>query len=141
MTVALRRRVRWSSLALLLASSTACGHIVAVVSAKSTVVTLTRAQVADIFLGRSRRFPDGNRAVPIDQPPGSLARAEFYVNLVGKTSAQLEEYWSKIIFTGRGQPPQSAPTSAEVKRWLTENPAAIGYIESDLVDATVKVVF
>src|SRR5437868_1336775 len=41
--------------------------VVAVVSAKSTVLSLNSAQVADIFLGKTSRFPDGSAAVPIDQ--------------------------------------------------------------------------
>ena len=114
--------------------------VVAVVSAKSTVTSLSKAQVADLFLGRTSRFPNGVQAVPIDQADGSAARDEFYAKLVGKTGAQLKAYWAKIIFTGRGQPPPAVSNSVEVKKRLIGNPAAIGYIEQDLVDASVRVV-
>jgi hypothetical protein len=33
------------------------------------------------------------------------------------------------------------PNSSDMKKYLIENPAAIGYIETALVDATVRVVF
>jgi ABC-type phosphate transport system substrate-binding protein len=127
-------------LALSLASAPATADVVAVVSAKSTVTSLSKAQVADLFLGRTSRFPNGVQAVPIDQADGSAARDEFYAKLVGKTGAQLKAYWSKIIFTGRGQPPPAVSNSVEVKKRLIGNPAAIGYIEQDLVDASVRVV-
>jgi ABC-type phosphate transport system substrate-binding protein len=113
---------------------------VAVVSAKSTVTTLSRSQVADIFFGKTTRFPDGSQAVPIDQSEGTLARDDFYVWIAGKSAAQMKAYWSKIIFTGRGQPPKAVANSSETKRVIVANPNTIGYIESKLVDDTLRVV-
>jgi ABC-type phosphate transport system substrate-binding protein len=111
-----------------------------VVSANSTVKTLSKGQVTDIFLGRVSRFPDGAQAVPIDQAEGSAVRDQFYAKVVGKSPAQVKAFWSKIIFTGRGQPPKAVPNSIDVKKRIAENPAVIGYIEAQLVDDTVRVV-
>ena len=127
-------------LALSLVAAPAMADVVAVVSVKSAITVLSRSQLADIFLGKASRFPNGVPAVPIDQADGSAARAEFYAKLDGKSAAQLKAYWSKIIFTGRGQPPPVVANSSEMKRLLVGNPAAIGYIESNLVDDTVRVV-
>ena len=127
-------------LALSLVATPAMADVVAVVSAKSAVTVLSRNQLADIFLGKASRFPNGVPAVPIDQADGSVARDEFYAKLDGKSASQLKAYWSKIIFTGRGQPPPVVANSNEMKRRLIGNPAAIGYIESNLVDDTVRVV-
>lgn len=125
---------------LLLAGSQAMADVVAVVSAKSTVTTLSKSQVADIFLGKTARFPDGSQAVPIDQPEGTRVRDEFYSKVAGKTAAQVKAHWSKIIFTGRGQPPQAAPGSKETKKRVVANPHSIGYIEPELLDESVRVV-
>jgi ABC-type phosphate transport system substrate-binding protein len=127
-------------LALSLAAGAASADVVAVVSANSTVMTLSKSQVTDIFLGRVSRFPDGAQAVPIDQAEGSVARDQFYAKVAGKSPAQVKAFWSKIIFTGRGQPPKAVSNSVDVKKRIAENPAAIGYIESQLVDDTVRVV-
>ena len=43
-------------------------NVVTVVSAKSPITALSKTQVADIFLGKSNRYPDGAQAMPIDQP-------------------------------------------------------------------------
>lgn len=112
---------------------------VAVVSTRNPVTALGKSQAADIFLGRSSHFPDGSPAVPIDQVEGSAVRDEFYATVAGKSAAQIKAHWSKIIFTGRGQPPREAANNAEVKKRLAENPSAIGYIEKDSADASVKV--
>jgi ABC-type phosphate transport system substrate-binding protein len=128
------------ALALLLGSTVTWADVVAVVSAKSPITALSKSQVADIFLGKASYFPDGVQAVPIDQEEGSITRVEFYAKVVGKTAAQIKAYWSKIIFTGRGQPPPTVSSGAEVKKRLVENPAAIGYIDASMVDDSVRVV-
>ncbi len=115
------------------------GWLVAVVSSKSSITALSANQVADIFLGKANRFPDGSQAMPIDQAEGSAARDAFYAKLTGKSAAQMKAHWSKIIFTGRGQPPQEVSNSLEVKKLIVANPNVIGYIEENLVDGRVKV--
>jgi ABC-type phosphate transport system substrate-binding protein len=115
------------------------GDVVAVVSARSQVTVLNKNQAADIFLGKTTHFPDGSPALPLDQPEGSTARDEFYSRYAGKTPAQVKAYWSKIIFTGRGQPPMEVATGIELRKRIAENPSAIGYIDQSLVDGSVRV--
>ncbi len=128
-----------------LASSLACSaasavaDVVAVVSAKSPIDTLSKTQVTDIFLGRANRFPDGTPAVPIDQSEGSAVHAEFYASFAGRTTAQVKAYWSRIIFTGRGQPPKAVSNVSELKQLLANDPRAIGYIDRSDLDSSVKV--
>jgi ABC-type phosphate transport system substrate-binding protein len=127
-------------MALVLTAMPVMADVVAVVSSKSTVTTLSKTQITDIFLGKTSHFPDGSRAVPIDQNEGTLARDLFYSTFTGESAAQLKAHWAKIIFTGRGQPPKALPNSAAVKTLVAENPAAIGYIEEIFVDETLRVV-
>jgi len=126
-------------LALLLSAGAAQADVVAVVSANSTVTTLSKNQVADIFLGKTTRFPDGSVVVPIDQAEGTLERNEFYIRFTGKSAAQIKAHWSKIIFTGRGQPPKALANGIQIRKLLAQNPHAIGYIERNMVDGSVKV--
>ncbi|MCJ8207907.1 phosphate ABC transporter substrate-binding protein [Pseudomonas sp. RGM2987] len=119
-------------------SSFVTADVVVVVAAASPLQTLTRNQAADIFLGKTNRLPGGGQAVVIDQPEGSATRDEFYSTYTGKSAAQIKAHWSKIIFTGRGQPPQVVSNSAEVKKRIAENPDTIGYIDAREVDGSVK---
>lgn len=127
------------ALALNVGAGAASADVVAVVSSKSAVTALSKNQVVDIFLGKTSRFPDGEPAVPIDQVEGSAARDEFYAKFTGKSAAQVKAHWSKIIFTGRGQPPMEVPSGIEVKKQIVQNPKVIGYIERSLVDGSVRV--
>jgi ABC-type phosphate transport system substrate-binding protein len=127
-------------LVLSLSSTALKADVVAVVSAKSPITALDKSQVADLFLGKASRFPNGIQAVPIDQAEGLAVRDEFYDKVLGRTAAQMKAYWSKIIFTGRGQPPPSVSSDLEMKKRISENPAAIGYIDRSLVDSSIRIV-
>jgi ABC-type phosphate transport system substrate-binding protein len=140
--MALLNRIGWSGIALVLSlalGGAAVADVVAVVSSKNPLASLSKAQVMDIFLSRASRFPDGTLAVPIDQVEGSPARDEFYTTFASKSPAQVKSLWAKIIFTGRGQPPKAVANSIEVRRLLAANPQAIGYIERSAVDSSVRV--
>jgi ABC-type phosphate transport system substrate-binding protein len=120
--------------------SAANADVVAVVSAGSPLTALSKTQIVDIFLGKRTRFPDGTSAVPIDQTEGSRERGDFYSKFAAMSPAQLKAFWSKIIFTGRGQPPSNASSGTELKRLLLANPNAIGYMDQSMVDSSLKVV-
>jgi ABC-type phosphate transport system substrate-binding protein len=129
-----------TALILGLSISAASADVVAVVSSKSPITSLSKSQVIDIFLGKRSRFPDGTSAVPIDQAEGSEARDEFYSRFAAMSAAQLKAFWSKIIFTGRGQPPTAVGTGLDAKKLVVANPNAIGYIDQSLVDSSLRVV-
>ncbi|MGZ5040180.1 MAG: phosphate ABC transporter substrate-binding protein [Usitatibacter sp.] len=120
-------------------AAASAGEVVAIVSSKSPVMSLKVNQVADIFLGKTSRFPDGSEAVPIDQVEDSPAREHFYAAFTGKSAAQVKAHWSKIIFTGRGQPPRQVANGAEARKAVAANPNAIAYIDASLVDDSVRV--
>ena len=138
----MRKRLAHLVLPLVLAAAPfafAAEEVVPVVSARSPITVLNANQVADIFLGKSNRFPDGTVAEPIDLAEDSPLRERFYTSFTGKSPAQLKAHWAKIIFTGRGQPPRQAASGAEAKKLVAENPNAIGYIDASQVDASLRV--
>jgi len=111
---------------------------VVIVSGRSPVDALRPEQVAAIFLAQSPRFPNGAVARALDQQVGSPERDQFYLRVAGKTPALLKAYWSKMVFTGRGQPPRELAGNAAVRRAVAEDPALIGYIEREALDPTVR---
>jgi ABC-type phosphate transport system substrate-binding protein len=128
------------SYAMVAAAPAAAEDIVAVVSTKSEVTTLTSTELADIFLGKQTRFPNGIPALPIDQAEGDEVRDEFYKRFAGRSPAQLKAYWSKLIFTGKGQPPREASTVEKLRKAVAGHPRAIGYMWRSEVDPSVRIV-
>ncbi|MES2257478.1 MAG: phosphate ABC transporter substrate-binding protein [Pseudomonadota bacterium] len=126
--------------ALLLAGAAGASELVVIVSAKSPVTALGAQQVAAIFLSETGRYPQGGEAVAVDQRLGSPIRNEFYSKVASRTPALMKEHWSKMIFTGRGQPPREVRSSAAVRKLVAANPAMIGYIEPAALDASVRAV-
>jgi hypothetical protein len=41
----------------------------------------------------------------VDQKLGSAARDEFYSKVAARTPELMKAHWTKMMFTGRGQPP------------------------------------
>lgn len=134
------------SLALLLpagslrADGGGAGDVVIVVSAANPLRQLSRQQVVDLFLGRSRHFPDGRLAEPLDQAEGSAVRQSFNRQFLERTPAQVRAHWARIIFTGRGRPPHDLPDGEAVRQHVATDPHAIAYLERRLVDARLAIV-
>lgn len=116
----------------------AAPDVVVIASATSPLSSLTANQAADIFLGKTVSLPDIGRITPVDQTEGSAVRQEFYWKAASKTAAQLTAYWSRQIFTGKGEPPPAVGNTEAVKRIVASNPVAIGYIPKSAIDASVK---
>lgn len=116
------------------------GDIMVIVSASNRVQALRPDQVADIFLGQIGHFPDGTDVIAIDQGIGSAIRDEFYVKVVSKTPPLVKAYWTRMIFTGRAQPPRELPDSIAVRKLIAANPNLIGYIDRSALDSSVKTI-
>lgn len=122
------------------AETDAAVDLVVVVSADNPITSLSQNQLADIFLGRSAQFPDGRRAVPLDQVEGSPLREAFTAGILHRTAAQVRAHWARIVFTGRGRPPRDISDGDAVKQAVAGDPNAIGYIDRRMVDDSVVVV-
>ena len=120
-------------------SSAAHAALAIIVHPSNNMSGITADQAADIYLGKSGVFPNGQRVSPVDQVPSSLARQKFYKTVVKKDGSVLKVYWSKLLFTGKGQPPREIGDDADLKSWVASNPDAIGYVDGKFVDSTVKV--
>ena len=132
------RKLLFCLMLVLLAGASAAAELVVVVSARSPITTLRAEQVADIFLSEATRFPDGGEVVALDLPIGSPLRDDFYLKVANRTPALMKAYWTKKIFTGRGQPPRELPNSQAVRKLVADNPTLIGYIDRSALDASVR---
>ncbi len=117
------------------------GDIAVIVNKQLGITQLTQIQVADIFLDKTNVFPNQAETLPIVVPPDSALYQEFIRRVVKRTPVQLDAYWARLIFTGKGSPPKTVDSSEEVLDYVIENENAIGYIDLQDVNDQVKVVF
>ncbi|MCB2388446.1 MULTISPECIES: type 2 periplasmic-binding domain-containing protein [Thalassolituus] len=116
-------------------------EVAVIVSASNANSALDQDTISRVFLGKTSNFPDGSQAIPVDQNEGSASREAFNDKVLGKSSSQLKAYWSRLIFTGKGTPPKESGSDADIKNLVAKNPNLIGYVDSSVVDSSVKVVF
>ncbi|QEP42353.1 hypothetical protein D5085_03910 [Ectothiorhodospiraceae bacterium BW-2] len=112
-----------------------------VVHPQNPLTQLEAQQVADLFLGRSQLFPNGQRAEVIEQRRDSRVREAFFLALDDMPLAYVNAYWARLQFSGRVRPPQALEDSLEVVEVVANNPAAVGYIATSLPQsllATIK---
>jgi hypothetical protein len=95
---------------------------------------LTKDQVANVYLGRN------NNLKPVDLPDSSPIRQVFYKKATDRDLSQIKAVWSRLSFTGQGQPPKELADAAAVKKAVAADPKAVGYIDKADLDASVKVV-
>jgi ABC-type phosphate transport system substrate-binding protein len=128
-----------AGVALTLCASLCDAQLVVIVSAKSSVTALSENQVADIYLGRTSQLPGGRgQVLPLDLADDAANRAAFYRIVCGKSPAQLRAYWSKLVFTGSGQPPYEVADAEAMKKRVASGTNVIGYIDSSQLDPSVK---
>jgi hypothetical protein len=115
--------------------------LVVVAGTQSPLHALSREQVADIYLGRVTTLPGGTSALPLDLPASSPEREIFYSQITGKSVAQIRAYWAKMSFTGKGIPPKTLSSSADIKKLALSKPGAIAYLAETALDGSVKVLY
>ena len=125
------------SLALLSANAFA---EVSVIVHKSNAASVSVDEIKRIFLGKSKKFSDGASAVPINLSASVAVRSEFDDAALSKSTNQTKAYWSKLVFSGKGNPPKEVSSMAEMIELVSKNPSLIGYVDSASVTGDVKVV-
>jgi len=119
----------------------AAESIVVVANPASGVTTLSRNEVINIFLGSFRQLPTGRVASPVDLPVGHPVRAEFYRRLVGKSPAEINTYWARLVFSARTRPPIQAERLQDALSLVQGSETAITYLERSQVKGPLRVVF
>lgn len=107
-----------------------------VVNAANPVRALSQRDVVQLFTGRVRDFPGGERAQPLDQGRDSAAREAFYLALTGMDLPRINSYWARLLFSGQVQPPiEVAGGHAGMLAAVRRDATAIGYLLQDPADA------
>jgi hypothetical protein len=139
-----RRRARLRLLAgllpALLWAAPVRADIFLIVQAANPLKALTQKEAVDLYTGRSRAFGNGEFALMFDLPRDSPQRAAFYQALTGMSLAQINSYWSRLMFSGQTMPPQGLPNEQAMVDIVRRNPSAIGYLTQEPSDKTVRVV-
>ncbi len=115
------------------------GGLTVIANKGVSVSSLSRAQVQNIFLGKDVIWPDGKKMNPAVLKSGGTHES-FLSDLLGKSAAQFDTFWKQAIFTGKGRPPKTVGSEAEMVQYVAATEGAVGYIDADTAHADVKVI-
>ena len=110
-----------------------------IVNASNPVKSLSRTQLAAMFLKKVEAWETGALVVPIDQPERAPVRREFSVDVIGKPPSAVKSYWNQLIFSGRSIPPAERLSDADVINFVKSTPSAVGYVSASAPTKGVKV--
>lgn len=126
-------------LAVTIASVSAQAEIAVIANKSVAITSIAETQAAAIFLSQLDVLEDGTQLIPVDQKDDQETRTAFYVKVIKKDAAQLNAYWSRMVFSGQGQPPKKMADDAAVLALVRANPNVIGYVDAVSVNNSVKV--
>lgn len=120
-------------------------ELVVIVNKANTLGSISRAELSSIYLGKRKMWATGDAVKPCDlQEPGmdedQAAMGQFSARYLNKDLSSLKSYWIKMIFSGKGEPPQAFKKPEDVIRFVSEYPGSVGYLYSDQVTGAVRVV-
>lgn len=113
---------------------------VTIIANPSTGGDIDAHQVKRIFLGKQTTLADGSRAIPVNQTQTAPIRIKFDTNVLGRSSSQVTAYWSKLVFTGKGNPPKEMANDDAVLSYVRNTPGAIGYVSDDAHPEGLRVI-
>ena len=100
---------------------------------------ITEANIKNIFLGKTKKFSDGKKAVPVEITDGDI-KVQFTKQVLKKNKSTLKAYWSRMVFSGKAVPPKGYDSEMAMKEFIAKNKNAIGFLNGVNIDESVKVV-
>lgn len=103
-------------------------EFVVIVGEASPLTTVSREQLSQIFLKKTRTLPGGREAMPVDIVGHAKARIAFS-NVVHKRSlVAIQNFWNQQIFSGKDVPPPQMAREVDIVAFVRGNPDAVGYV-------------
>jgi ABC-type phosphate transport system substrate-binding protein len=90
-----------------------------------------------MFLGDKTTWSNG-AAVKIVVLEDGAAHKAFLQEVLGKTPAQFDSYWKKLVFTGKAGTPRSFADPAALAAYVAKEPGAIGYVPAGTPAGSAK---
>lgn len=129
-----------AALGAFVASGAAAADVAIIVHPDNANASLSEADFTRIYLGRKDTFPDGSRAVPVNLAADDAVRAAMEQDMLHKSPSQMKAYWTKLMFTGEGTPPEEVADASAMLKRVAGDPNAIGYVDAAAVTSDVKVI-
>lgn len=99
--------------------------------------SINKAKLLDVYTLDVNEF-GGSKIKIFDYSSETAVRKDFF-DYLGKSIADFKQVWMKKKLTGNGNPPINVGSEDDMLSKVASTPGAIGYVSSDKVNASVKV--
>jgi len=114
---------------------------VAVIANKSVSEgSISSGKLGDIYSLRLKTWGNGKAIVAVTLKSDDETTQKFF-GAFGKSLMEMKKLWMKLQLTGEGQPPAGVGSEDEVVSKVASTPGAIGFVNADKVNGSVKVLF
>jgi len=127
-----------SALLFALISSGFC-QTVMIVNNNNALKGATSSEVANLFLGKTTQWSNGNKATPVDQVKSTTPGVAFLGKIVKMSEGDFKNLWVEKMLSGEAEPPQVKSNDAEIIAFVKANSNAVGYISASTPRDGVKV--
>lgn len=115
-------------------------NLTVIVNKANPTSSISKNDLKKIYLGKKTTWENGNTIKVAALKKGN-AHKEFLKEIVKKAPSAFTLFWKKAVFTGTGNPPKFFDNEADLIKYVSETPDAIGYtevFEDSVKELTVK---
>lgn len=112
---------------------------VSVIANKSVSETeISKSKLLEIYSLSSNKWKSGEKIIVFDLKSEGKTKNDFY-SFIGKSADELKKVWMRAQLTGEGTAPKSLGSEYEILEKVAGTSGAIGFVSSDKVNSSVKV--
>ena len=126
-------------LLLLVAVGGAHAQVIIITNKSVDETQLTKQDIQKIFLGKESQWPDNTKIHVVNLKNDDIHKA-FLKEYIGRSATQYKNWWKKMLFTGKGDPPQEFDSVEELVEFVAKTKGAIGYIDTPPANENVKAI-
>ena len=116
-------------------------QVAIIVNPANPITAMTLPEAQKIFLAEKSTWSNGKRVVLFMAAPGTPSRDVILKKIYKMSDSEFVKYFIQAGFTGEvAAPPKDVSSSAQIKQLVAANIGAIGYVNADEADDTVKIV-
>jgi ABC-type phosphate transport system substrate-binding protein len=126
-------------LAVLVAEAAGAGDIAVIVHRDNPQATVTLAELSRIFRLDQQYWKSGEKVEVILQVGASAKEAVILERVLRLKASELKAFWLGKIYRGEiTAAPHALASDAGVRQHVAASPRAIGYVDSVMLDGSVK---
>lgn len=124
-----------------IAAGSLSADIYVVTHSDTPVQEVSKENLRDLYLGRTRALPNGDFALVYDRESVGSLRSRFYDHVAGMDLRQVDAFWARLVFAGRVLPLEKVRNDEALQSLIAQSVNAVGYLESPPDNPGLKVIY